>query len=84
MRLIDADRLLNTYDELAKDSFTEEDKVCFLYAKSMVKEIPTEKAIPIDWLHKTLIDLLYDGKAKEDTLRVYHKIIAKWEKENDG
>lgn len=82
MRLIDAGKMHKAFKELADDSFTKEDISCFLYAESMIDTIPTEKAIPVEWLHKSLIDLLYDGKAKEETMRVFYKLIAKWEKEN--
>lgn len=82
MRLIDADKIHKAFKELAEDSFTKEDISCFLYAESMVDNIETEKAIPIPWLHKALIDQMYDGTLKEDALNVFYKVIAKWEKEN--
>jgi len=82
MRLIDAHKMHKAFRELAEDSFTKEDISCFLYAESMIDTIPTEKAIPVEWLHKSLIDQMYDGVASEDVLQVYYKVIAKWEKEN--
>ena len=83
MRLVDADKIHKAFKELAEDSFTKEDISCFLYAESMVDAIETEKAIPISWLHKALIEQMYDRKANEDVLQVYYKVIARWEKEND-
>lgn len=82
MRLVDADKIHKAFKELAEDAFTKEDISCFLYAESMVDNIETEKAIPIPWLHKALIDQMYDGVASEDVLQVYYKVIARWEKEN--
>ena len=82
MRLVDADKIHKAFKELAEDAFTKEDISCFLYAESMVDNIETEKAIPTPWLHKVLIDQMYDGMANEDVLKVYYKIIARWEKEN--
>ena len=84
MRLIDADKLHKALKETVNELFTKEDVSCFLYAESVVDMITTEKAIPISWLHKQLIDLMYDGIAKEDVLHVFHKVIAKWEKENEN
>ena len=82
MRLVDADKINKAFKELAEDSFTKEDISCFLYAESMVDAIETEKAIPIPWLHKALIEQMYDRKANEDVLQVYYDIIDKWEREN--
>ena len=70
MRLVNKDLLIKAIDEGSIS--TSED----------IEGMPEEKAIPITWLHKTLIDLMYDGKAKEDALHVFHAIIARWEKEN--
>ena len=83
MRLIDADKLQKALKETVNELFTKEDVSCFLYAESVVDLIATEKAIPIAWLHKELIDLMYDGVAKEDVLHVFHKVIARWEKQNE-
>lgn len=83
MRLIDADKLHKALKETVNELFTKEDVSCFLYAESVVDMIATEKAIPISWLHKELIDLMYDGVAKEDVLHVFHKVIARWEKQNE-
>lgn len=84
MRLIDADKLHKALKETVNELFTQEDVSCFLYAESVVDMITTEKAIPISWLHKQLIDLMYDGYANEDVMQVYYKVIAKWEKENES
>lgn len=84
MRLIDADKLHKALKETVNELFTKEDVSCFLYAESVVDMIATEKAIPISWLHKQLIDLMYDGYANEDVIQVYYKVIAKWEKENES
>lgn len=83
MRLIDADKIHKAFKELAEDSFTKEDISCFLYAESMVDTIPTEKAIPIAWLQKGMVELLYDGEKVTDKDRfILNKLIARWEKEN--
>ena len=84
MRLIDADVVDKSFIEQINDFATEEDKECFKYAKQIVDDVPTAKAIPIEWLHRSLIDLMYDGKAKEDVLHVFHRLIGKWEQENDS
>lgn len=84
MRLIDADVLKKRFKEEIKDMVAEEDKTCFLYATELIDSVQTEKAIPIEWLHKELIDLMYDGKAKEDALHVFHRLIGKWEKQNES
>lgn len=83
MRLIDADKLHKALKETVNELFTKEDVSCFLYAESVVDMIATEKAIPISWLHKELIDLMYDGYIDAHVMQVYYKIIARWEKEND-
>lgn len=80
MRLIDADVLHKSLQEQIDDFGAEADKECFRYASELVDQVPTAKAIPIEWLHRTLIDLMYDGKAKEETLHVFHRIIGQWEK----
>lgn len=82
MRLIDADILQKNIQEEINDFIADADKECFRYASALVNQVPTAKAIPIEWLHKTLIDLLYDGISGEMVNKVFYKVIAKWEKEN--
>lgn len=41
-----------------------------------------EKAIPVEWLHKELIELMYERKLSEELLKVFHEIIKKWEERN--
>lgn len=83
MRLIDADTLKRVLDEQIDDFANNEDKECFRYAKELLIKSPTAKAIPIEWLHRKLIDMMYDGKAKEETIHVFHGIIGDWEKQNE-
>lgn len=80
MRLIDADILQKSLREEINDFGAEEDKECFKYASAIVNQVPTAKAIPIDWLHKELIDLLYDGVSGEGVNKVFYRVLAKWEK----
>ena len=39
-----------------------------------------ERAIPLSYLHKELVNALYEGKLKSDILSLFHKIIHKYEK----
>jgi hypothetical protein len=81
MRLIDSVVLKKALDEQIKDFSTREDQECFRFAEEIIDGIPTAKAIPTEWLHKKLIDLLYDGKASEEALHVFHRLIGDWEKQ---
>lgn len=84
MRLIDSDKLVARIEN-AWDWQTLGPTMTSLL-KATINDIKISqeiKAIPIDWLQKTLIDLMYDGVCKEDVLHVFYKAIAKWEKEND-
>ena len=42
-----------------------------------------ERFIDIDWLHKQLIEAMYERKLSSEVLSVFHEIIAKWRKENE-
>lgn len=84
MKLIDVDVLHKEMQREIRDMVTEEDRECMRYADSVIDNIFEVKAIPIEWLHKKLIDLMYDGKAKEDVLHVFHRLIGDWEKENES
>lgn len=83
MRLIDADVLTKAITEQIRDFVAEEDKECFRFAWSMVEGIPTAKAIPIDWMRKEMVEMLYDGERVTDKDRyILNKLIERWEKEN--
>lgn len=41
-----------------------------------------KKEISIEWLHKELVDLMYNGELSSNIMDIFHKIIAKWEREN--
>ena len=75
MRLIDADKLMDLLHDPDRYGY-----ICDFD----VMDTPTARAIPIEWLHRKLIDLLYDGKAKEETIHVFHQLIGTWEKENES
>ena len=84
MRLIDSEKLTDRIDDYW-DWETLGPTMAKLL-KATINEIrvaPEVKAIPIEWLHKELIDLMYDGKATEDVLHVFHRLIGKWEKQNE-
>lgn len=84
MLLIDKEKLVKHIDEAWDWNMLDEKSAVLL--RQTLADIDNEqviKAIPIEWLHKTLIDLMYDGVAKEDVLHVFHKVIARWEKQNE-
>lgn len=84
MRLIDVNVLKKRFNEEIRDMVAEEDKTCFLYATELVDSIQTEKAIPIEWLQREMVNLIYDGEKVTDKDRyIINKLIAKWEKQND-
>ena len=43
-----------------------------------------ERFIDIDWLHKQLIEAMYERKLSSEILSVFHEILAKWRKENES
>ena len=83
-RLIDADVLHKIMAEEIRDLLTEEDKSCLLYAVSLIDYVPTAKAIPIKWLRKELVEMIYDGeRVTEKDRYILNKLIDRWEKENE-
>ena len=85
MLLIDKEKLVKHIEEAWDWNMLDEKSVILL--RQTLIDIGNEKvikAIPIEWLHKKLIDLMYDGKAKEETLHVFHGIIGDWEKQNES
>lgn len=84
MKLIDVDVLHKEMRREIKDMVTEEDKECMRYADSVIDNVSLVKAIPVEWLHRKLIDLMYDGKATEEALHVFHRLIGDWEKQNES
>lgn len=38
----------------------------------------SDNAIPIGWLHKQLVEAMYQRRLSSDTMVVFHNIIAKW------
>ena len=49
-----------------------------------IEDMDEVEAIPIDWLHKELIEAMYERKLSSEVLSVFHEIIAKWRKENES
>lgn len=81
MRLIDADVLAKHFTEQIRDFLTEADQECFRYVLQIVDSTPTAKAIPIDWLQKEMVTLIYDGdKVTDDDRFIVNRLIAIWEK----
>lgn len=72
MKLIDKRALIEAIDR--GDVSTSEDIEGF-------REID---AIPIKWLHKQLIEQMYERKLPEETMKVFHEIIARYDNEIDS
>ena len=83
MRLIDADILEKRIRETISDFAAEEDRECFRYALQIVSETPTADAIPIKWMQKTVVEMIFDGEhITEEDRTILNGLIARWEKEN--
>ena len=37
----------------------------------------------IDYLHKELVELMFNNKLSSDHMAIYHQIIAKWKEQNE-
>lgn len=84
MRLIDADILHKRMTEEIRDLTTDEDRECLRYADSLISSVPTANAIPVEWLQKEMVNLIYDGEKVTDKDRyILNKLISRWEKENE-
>jgi hypothetical protein len=82
--LIDADILHKRMNEEIRDLTTEEDRECLRYADSLIDSVPTAKAIPIEWMRKELVEMMYDGeRVTEKDRYILNKLIDRWEKQND-
>lgn len=84
MTFISKDKLLKNINELWDwDSLDEKSKNML---KQTIDDINKQKvinAIPIDWLHKQLIELMYERKLSSEVMETFHKLIALWEKEHE-
>ena len=49
-----------------------------------IESIDEEEVISIDWLHKHLIEAMYERKLSSEVLAVFHELIAKWREENEA
>ena len=84
MRLIDADMLHKRFQEEIKDLVAGEDKECMRYADSLIDTIPTADAIPIKWMQKTVVEMIFDGEhITEEDRTILNGLIDRWEKENE-
>lgn len=72
MRLIDKDVLIKAIDE------------GFVMTSEDIEGMTEVKAIPIRWMQKAIVDLLYDGYVKEEAREILNKVVARWEKENES
>lgn len=84
MRLIDADVLHKRFQEEIKDLVADEDKECMRYADSLIDTIQTADAMPIKWMQKAMIEMIYDGDhITEEDREIMNGLVARWEKENE-
>lgn len=85
MRLIDADILHKRMQEEIRDLLTDADRECMKYADSLIDSVPTADAIPVKWMQKTVVEMIFDGeKVTEEDRAILNGLIDRWEKENDG
>lgn len=85
MRLIDADILHKRMQEEIRDVLTEEDRECMKYADSLIDSVPTADAIPVKWMQKTVVEMIFDGEhITEEDRTILNGLIARWEKENES
>ena len=70
MRLIDKDKTKKLIDN------------GFISTSDDLEYLDEVQAIPIDWLHKELIELLYKGELGSEQMTVYHRLIKRWKDEN--
>ena len=85
MRLIDADVLHKRFQEEIKDLVADEDKECMRYADLLVETVQTADAIPVKWMQRTVVEMIFDGeKVTEEDRAILNGLIARWEKENES
>ena len=85
MRLIDADVLHKRFQEEIKDLVADEDKECMRYADSLVETVQTADAIPVKWMQKTVVEMIFDGEhITEEDRAILNGLIDRWEKENES
>lgn len=83
MRLIDADILHKRMQEEIRDLLTDADRECLRYADSLIDSVPTADAIPVKWMQKTVVEMIFDGeKVTDKDKTILSKLIDRWEKEN--
>ena len=71
MRLIDKDVLIKAIDE------------GFVMTSEDIEGMTEVKAIPIRWMQRAIVDLLYDGYVKEEDRTILNGLIDRWEKQNE-
>lgn len=85
MRLIDADILHKRMQEEIRDLLTDADRECLRYADSLIDTVETADAIPVKWMQKTVVEMIFDGeKVTEEDRTILNGLIGRWEKQNDG
>ena len=42
-----------------------------------------KETIPIEWLRKQIVELMYYDEIKAEIVKVFWMLIARWEKENE-
>ena len=74
--LIEKEKTLKAISSIKK--LTIEQKDGLEAAKLIVSRAEAVEAIPIDWLHKQLIEMMYQGEIRSDQITTYHKLIGRW------
>ena len=67
MRLIDKDKTIALIDQ------------GLISTSADIDNMEEVKAIPVEWLHKQLVDMLYNREIHSDYMSAFHRIIARWE-----
>lgn len=76
--LIEKEKVLNEMDKIRK--LTDEQTEAMKIARSIVENEKEVEAIPIDWLHKELVEMVFDDEMDSNQMAIYHRLISRWRK----
>ena len=72
--MIDYEKLSKQYREQLDVALNQLDQLGIAFGEN-----PKDKAIRLDWLHKELVEQMYSKNLPEETMKVFHDIIEKWD-----
>ena len=76
--MIDREYVLKELDRVKK--LTESEQVGMQKAKEIVANAPDVDAIPIEWMRKEMVEMLFNDELGSETMKIFNLLVSRWKR----